>query len=88
MSESAEQMHKRLCSVIAAARFEVLFQPYASGFVAWLAAMLKVQNQNFSEDLGIEPAGKRPSSLHHSAVLTVSERSGHLPDAVQTKDSA
>ena len=29
MSESAEQLHKRLCSVIAAARFEVLFQPYA-----------------------------------------------------------
>ena len=29
MSESAEQMHKRLCSVIAAARFEVLAQPYA-----------------------------------------------------------
>jgi hypothetical protein len=29
MSESAEQMHKRLCGVIAAARFEVLSQPYA-----------------------------------------------------------
>jgi hypothetical protein len=29
MSESVEQMHKRLCSVIAAARFEVLSQPYA-----------------------------------------------------------
>jgi hypothetical protein len=29
MSESAEQMHKRLCSVIAAARFEALSQPYA-----------------------------------------------------------
>jgi hypothetical protein len=29
MSESAEQMHKRLCSVIAAARFEVLSQPHA-----------------------------------------------------------
>src|SRR5262249_12510349 len=27
--ESVEQMHKRLCSVIAAARFEVLSQPYA-----------------------------------------------------------
>ena len=29
MSESAEQMHARLCHVIAAARFEVLSQPYA-----------------------------------------------------------
>src|SRR5262249_62178537 len=29
MSESAEQMHARLCRVIAAARFEVLSQPYA-----------------------------------------------------------
>ena len=29
MSESAEQMHKRLCNVIAAAQFEVLSQPYA-----------------------------------------------------------
>jgi hypothetical protein len=29
MSESAEQMHKRLSCVIAAARFEVLSQPYA-----------------------------------------------------------
>jgi hypothetical protein len=29
MSESAEQMHKRHCSVIAAARFEALSQPYA-----------------------------------------------------------
>ena len=29
MSESAEQMHKRLCGVIAAARFEALSQPYA-----------------------------------------------------------
>ena len=29
MSESAKQMHKRLCSVIAAARFEALSQAYA-----------------------------------------------------------
>ena len=29
MLESAEQMHARLCSVIAAARFEALSQPYA-----------------------------------------------------------
>jgi len=29
MSESAEQMHTRLCTVIAAAQFEVLSQPYA-----------------------------------------------------------
>ena len=29
MSESAEQMHARLCRVIAAARLEVLSQPYA-----------------------------------------------------------
>ena len=29
MSESAEQTHARLCRVIAAARFEVLSQPYA-----------------------------------------------------------
>ena len=29
MSESVEQMHKRLCSVIAAARFEALSQAYA-----------------------------------------------------------
>jgi hypothetical protein len=29
MSETAEQMHKRLCSVIAAARFEALSQAYA-----------------------------------------------------------
>ena len=29
MSESAEQMHKRLCRTIAAAQFEVLSQPYA-----------------------------------------------------------
>jgi hypothetical protein len=29
VSESAEKMHKRLCSVIAAARFEALSQPYA-----------------------------------------------------------
>ena len=29
MSESAEQMHARLCRVIAAARFEVLSQAYA-----------------------------------------------------------
>src|SRR6516225_8734736 len=28
MLESAEQMHARLCSVIAAARFEALSQPY------------------------------------------------------------
>ena len=29
MSESAEQMHKRLCRTVAAAQFEVLSQPYA-----------------------------------------------------------
>jgi hypothetical protein len=29
MSESAEEMHKRLCRVTAAARFEVLDSPYA-----------------------------------------------------------
>jgi len=29
MSESAEQMHERLCGVIAAARFEALPKPYA-----------------------------------------------------------
>ena len=38
MSESTQQMHERLCGVIAAARFEALSQPYAWQLAGTIAA--------------------------------------------------
>ncbi len=60
MLESAEQMHARLCSVIAAARFEALSQPYAWEHVSEPSGLYQCACGG-QRRLGVVRAGRRPA---------------------------